>query len=143
MGTVRAGQGEAMSDDLSNDPEFMAIATAAYRQVTRDMIGAPPVFAETITPEPEVIWERVCDTRHGSFASFWTSHKAFRTSGTHVWIEKFSGMALRPMDHPHTGSASERLSSLTGTGWISMARSAATLVTSRSLAANDTKTRCK
>jgi hypothetical protein len=98
-----------MSDDLSNDPEFMAIATAAYRQVTRDMIGAPPVFAETITPEPEVIWERVCDTRHGSFASFWTSHKAFRTSGTHVWIEKFSGMALPTDGSPAYGNGKRKV----------------------------------
>ena len=81
----------------------MAIAMAAYRQVQRDMICPSPVFAETVAPEPEVIWEQVCDTRHGSFDSFWTSHKAFKTNGTHVWIEKFSGMALPTDGSPAYG----------------------------------------
>jgi hypothetical protein len=92
-----------VSDDLSNDPAFMAIAMAAYRQVQRDMIGPSPIFAETVPPEPEVIWEQVCDTHHGSFGSFWTSHKAFKTSGTHVWIEQFSGEALPTDGSPAYG----------------------------------------
>ena len=72
----------------------MAAAIAAYKQVTRDMIGPSPVFNESVALEPEIIWEQVCDSRKESFASFWRLHKAFKTSGTHVWIETFSGMAL-------------------------------------------------
>ena len=92
-----------MIDDLLNDPDFTAAAIAAYKQATRDMIGPSPVFKESVAPEPEVVWEQVCDFRKESFASFWRSHKAFKTSGTHVWIETFSGMALSTDSSPAFG----------------------------------------
>jgi hypothetical protein len=90
-------------DDLLSNPDFMGAAIPAYIQATRDMIGPSPVFKESVAPEPEVVWEQGCDSRKESFASFWRSHKAVKTIGTHVRIETFSGMALPTDGSPAYG----------------------------------------